>query len=117
MPPPTQAARSMRVTTPLGPDKLLAVELSGTETILELFQFNLVLLAENKTKVEFDKLIGQPILVEVDLPGGKKRHFHGICSRLAEGRRDLNFTHYKMEVLPKLWLLSSRLQCRIFQQI
>lgn len=113
----TQANRSMRVATPLGPDKLLLVEFSGTETLSELFQFHLTLLAENATKVEFDKLIGQPIAVEIDMPDKKKRLFNGICSQLSEGRRDDTFTHYKMEVVPLLWLFTRRIQSRIFQQI
>jgi type VI secretion system secreted protein VgrG len=113
----TQENRRMRVTTPLGPDKLLLVDFNGSEAISRLFQFNLVLLAENTTTIVFDQVIGQPILVEIGLPGGKKRHFHGICSRLSEGKRDATFTRYTMEVVPKLWLLSRRVQSRIFQQI
>jgi len=113
----TQANRSMRVATPLGPDKLLLVEFSGTEAISELFQFHLTMLAENATKIEFDKLIGQPIGVEIEMPDNKKRHFNGICARLSEGRRDETFTHYRMEIVPLFWLLARRVQSRIFQQI
>ena len=113
----TQTNRPLRVTTPLGPDKLLIVELTGSESLSKLFRYELTLLAENATKVEFDKLIGQKITIELDMPGGKTRYFHGICSRFAEGRRDQTFTHYKMEIVPQFWLLTRRTQCRIFQQI
>ena len=113
----TQANRAMRVQTPIGPDKLLITKFTGNETISRLFSWQLDLLAENSTKVEFDKLIGQKIAVELELPGGKTRYFHGICNRLSEGKRDSTFTHYKMEVVPQFWLLTRRTQCRIFQQI
>src|SRR5262249_55223224 len=62
-------------------------------------------------------LIGQPIAVECEMPDGKPRHFHGICSRLSEGSRDSAFTRYSMEVVPAFWLLTRRPQSRIFQQI
>src|SRR5262245_24470262 len=113
----TQANRPLRVTTPLGPDKLLIVRLQGSESLSELFQFQLSLLAENETKIEFDKLIGQKISVELDLPNKKKRFFNGICSRLSQGRRDQMFTHYSMVIVPHFWLLTRRVQSRIFQQI
>src|SRR5207302_3573878 len=37
--------------------------------------------------------------------------------RLSEGKRDATFTHYRMEVVPALWLLTRRVQSRIFQQM
>src|SRR5262245_14173211 len=113
----SQTNRALRVQTGLGPDKLLAADFSGTEAISQLFEFRLGLLAENATKVEFDKIIGQPVLVEIDLPGGKTRFVHGMCSRLAEGRRDATFTQYRMEVVPQLFLLGRRAQSRIFQYV
>lgn len=113
----TQANRALRVTTPLGPDKLLITQFTGTERISELFKYELHLLAENSVKIEFDKLIGQKILVELDMPGKKKRFFSGICSRFSAGRRDDTFTHYRMEVVPQFWLLTRRVQSRIFQHI
>lgn len=115
--PATQTERRMRVTTPLGADKLLLTDFTALEALSRLFQFNLTLMAENAAQIAFDKVIGQPVLVEIDLPGGKTRQFHGICSRLSEGKRDATFTQYRMEVVPKLWLLSRRVQSRIFQQI
>ena len=113
----TQANRQLRVNTPLGADKLLIVEMSGREAISELFHYQLTLLAENATTVEFDKLIGKPITVEMELPGNKKRFFNGLCAQLAAGRRDDTFTQYRMELVPQFWLLSRRAQSRIFQQI
>src|SRR5258707_10951347 len=87
----TLANRQLRLATPLGQDKLLPVEFAGTEALSRLFEFRLTMLAENATKVEFDKLIGQRIVLEIDMPGHKTRYFHGICNRFAEGRRDNPF--------------------------
>jgi type VI secretion system secreted protein VgrG len=111
----TQKRRPMQVTTPLGADKLLLVGLSGQEGLSQLFQFHLDMIAENETEVAFDKLLGQKVSVEVTLEEGGKRHFSGIVSRLSQGERDTMFTKYRMEVVPQFWLLTRKVQSRIFQ--
>jgi type VI secretion system secreted protein VgrG len=116
MPNQTQANRPMAVTSPLGADVLLLVGFAGEEGLSRLFSFRLDLLAELKTDIAFDKLIGQPVGVRLDLLGGAKRFFHGICVRFSQGASDDAFTEYEMEIVPSLWLLSKRVQSRIFQQ-
>src|SRR5207302_9200029 len=54
---------------------------------------------------------------DLGLPGGKKRQFSGICNRISEGGRDQTFTRYRMEIVPQFWLLTRRIQSRIFQHI
>jgi type VI secretion system secreted protein VgrG len=112
-----QKDRPMTVKTPLGDDVLLLMGLSGQEAISQLFGFQLELLAENKSDIAFDKLLGQPITVTMELPEDKKRYFSGICSRLSECDRDTNFTVYRMEIVPKFWLLTRVFRSRIFQHI
>jgi type VI secretion system secreted protein VgrG len=107
----------MGVTTPLGTDVLLLAGFSGTEGLSQLFHLQLDLLAELKKEVAFQRLLGQSITLRVDLPDKKKRFFNGICIRMSEGDRDTTFTTYRMEIVPKLWLLTKRRQSRIFQQL
>jgi type VI secretion system secreted protein VgrG len=112
--------RYLYLNTPLGPDKLLMSGFSGTETISELFQFELQILADNSTNVEFDKLLGQRVSFGINvLPddAGAERDFDGICIRVSQGGRDQNLTRYAITVVPKLWLLTQTFQSRIFQQI
>ena len=59
----------------------------GHEAVSQLFHFSLDLIAEVPTAVPFDKLLGQPISVRLDLPSGQKRFFHGLCNRLDPGRQ------------------------------
>jgi type VI secretion system secreted protein VgrG len=110
-------SRPLQITTPLGPDALLLTGFSGREAISELYAFQLELLAENKTDIAFDKLLGQPIAVSLVLPKGKQRYFTGICSRLSQGKRDATYTRYRMEMVPQVWVFTRRLQSRIFQQM
>jgi type VI secretion system secreted protein VgrG len=117
MPEYIQQKRPIRVTTPLGPDALLLVGLRGHEAISQLFTFQLDLLAENKTDVAFEKLLGQKATVEMDAEGSEKRFFSGIASRISQGGRDATFTAYQLEIVPQFWLLTRKAQSRIFQQL
>ena len=75
----TQDGRPLAIQTPLGKDKLFLIGLSGHEGISQLFSFHLEVLAENKTEVAFEKLLGQNVTVEIELPNKEKRFFNGIC--------------------------------------
>jgi type VI secretion system secreted protein VgrG len=116
MPSATQTGRPMAVTTPLGADVLLLTGFSGQETLSRLFNFYLDLVADSQQTIAFDQLLGQSVTVRVSLQGST-RYFNGLCYRFTQGESDKQVTAYRMELVPKLWLLSKRAQSRIFQQI
>jgi len=91
----------------------------GHEAISQLFNFHLDLLAEDASKVKFDKLLGQKITVALKLPNDKERYFSGFCNRVSQGGRTEGdiFTSYSMEIVPKFWFLTKRSQSRIFQHV
>ena len=93
------------------------VGLSGREGLSQLFRFDLDLLADNHKEIAFDKLLGQPVSIALALGGGKVRYFNGILSRFSQGARDSTFTRYRAELVPQLWLLTRRVQYRIFQHL
>ncbi|MFO0851699.1 MAG: type VI secretion system tip protein VgrG [Gemmataceae bacterium] len=122
MPKFTQDNRLMAVSTPLAKDALLLEQLTGTEGISELYQFQLELLAETTEEVPFDKLLGQAVTVTLVAPGGEKRYVNGLVSRFGQGAEfrggpDRLFTRYTATVVPKLWLLTRRTNSRTFQQL
>ena len=113
----SQENRVIKINTPLGKDVLLLRGFSGHEAISSLFQFHLDLIAENRQNVAFDKLLGQKVNIEVLLPDEGARYFHGIVSTFSQGGRGERFTTYHAEMVPQFWLLTRRLQSRIFQQV
>ncbi|HEY5707588.1 MAG TPA: type VI secretion system tip protein TssI/VgrG [Terrimicrobiaceae bacterium] len=113
----TQDGRPLAIQTPLGKDKLFLIGLSGHEGISQLFDFRLDVLAEKKTEVAFEKLLGQSVTVEIELPNKEKRFFNGICCRANEGGQGELFTEYSLEIVPQFWLLTRRAQSRIFQHV
>jgi type VI secretion system secreted protein VgrG len=110
----TQEERFIAIDTPLGKDVLLLQGFAGTEGISRLFRFDLELLSENPS-ISFDQIVGQKVTIRVFLADGEKRYINGYVSRFAQSGSDHRFTHYQAEVVPWLWFLTRRANCRIFQ--
>lgn len=93
-------------------DKLRVVRFSGTEAVSELFNFS-VDLASTDGEVDFDKVLGEPALLTVH--GPTKRYVNGIVNHFEQTRKQGKWTLYRAEIVPAVWLLSQRANCRIFQ--
>ncbi|MFL5329491.1 MAG: type VI secretion system Vgr family protein [Gemmataceae bacterium] len=114
----TQKNRHAALKTPLGEDVLLITAFTGEECISTMFEYHVDCVAAIDKKVEFDKLIGQVCSVKVVYPeAGKQRYFNGICLAVSQGESDVNWVHYRLDLVPTLWLLDYRVQSRIFQHI
>ena len=115
----TQANRPLKITTPLGPDVLLITHLRGREAISRLFQFQIDLIADRQrlSDIHFDSVLGHPVTVAMSLPTGDTRYFNGLVRRFTQGVRDDNFVSFRAEVAPRLWVLTKKVQCRIFQHV
>lgn len=116
----SQEGRALSLSTPLGPDALLLERLSGTEALSRPFELKLGLLAEKP--VDFGLVVGRPATVTLTLGNGTLRYFNGIIRRFRQGEWIAGptgvdtFLRYRAELVPALWLLSRRVQSRIFQQ-
>jgi type VI secretion system secreted protein VgrG len=119
----SQDNRLLAVSSPLGKDVLLLEGFSGTEEISRLFQVELQMLAESKTAVQFDKILGKALTVTIVLPDGSKTYLSGICNKLAEGEEvvaaqgEQNFIRYRAEIVPAFWLLTRKVRSRVFQRL
>ncbi|HEY1381716.1 MAG TPA: type VI secretion system tip protein TssI/VgrG [Gemmataceae bacterium] len=114
----TQADRPLVLTTPLGPDKLLAVGLSGREGVSQLFRWDIDCRAERSTAVAFDRLLGQRVSLKLELPRKKgERFFTGVCAGVTQGETNRHFNHFQLKVVPPFWLLTRKAQSRIFQHV
>ena len=118
-----QKGRQLLINTPLGEDYLLLKEFSATETISELFSFQLKLVHEETTPgliptvIDPEKLLGQPVSIKINMPDKTSRCFNGVISHWRQGNRDIRFTYYQAIVVPEVWVLTQRKQSRIFQRL
>src|SRR5262249_14203177 len=117
------ANRPMSVATPLGPDVLLLVALDGEERLSSPFHFELEMLAPTTDDIPFDRILGKPVAVSLEVPGGRPRPIHGIVKSFCQEEQlpgpegGPTFVRYRAEVVPRLWLLTKKSQSRIFQRM
>jgi type VI secretion system secreted protein VgrG len=117
MPAITQANRALAVASPLGPDVLLLLGFSGSESISRLFTYQLELMSANEG-ITAKNIVGQKVTWSVSHIDGTPRFFNGVVNRFAAGdvdRRGLRT--YRAEVVPWPWLLTRTANCRIFQNL
>ncbi|MDQ2746657.1 MAG: type VI secretion system tip protein VgrG [Acidobacteriota bacterium] len=118
-----QKKRQLQITTPLGEAFLLVKEFSASETISELFSFEVKLVHEETTAnliptvVDPQSLLGQPVCVEVKIKDNTSRYFNGVVSHWRQSNRDTRFTYYQAIIVPKVWMLTQKYQSRIFQRL
>jgi type VI secretion system secreted protein VgrG len=70
----------------------------------------------------FDAVLGHAATITIDLPGDKKRFFHGIVRGITQGgantaKGSFAAVPYRFEIVPTLWLLTRRTNSRMFQQM
>ena len=91
----TQTTRLLRLSTPLGPDRLLAECVHGEEAISEGYAFTISALSLDAA-IPLRALVGQPALLELlTAHDGVRRPFHGYLAR-GDGT-----IRYRIAVSPK----------------
>ncbi|MFP2923985.1 type VI secretion system tip protein TssI/VgrG [Pyxidicoccus sp. 3LG] len=95
------------------PEELKVTHFSGHEGMSTQFEFHLELACQSPV-LGFDTVIGKPALLTVS-GEHKPRHVHGIVSRLALVQVMPRYTLYRATLVPQVWRLRHRHDCRIFQ--
>lgn len=111
----TQKSRPAAAYSPLGDDVLLLRRFTGVEQLGRLYEYELELVSEQPAKVDFDKILGAPMSVRLDLADGSARAFHGIVSRFSQVSGGAELPTYHATLVPWPWLLTRTADCRIFQ--
>ncbi|MES2118483.1 MAG: contractile injection system protein, VgrG/Pvc8 family, partial [Pseudomonadota bacterium] len=112
--PITQANREVDVSTELGANVLLFDRMSGSEQLGRLSEYRVQLLS-TRSDIKIADVLGKPMGVHLDLPGGGIRHFGGVVTRFASCGWKGSLCRYEAVVHPWLWLLTRSSNCRIFQ--
>ncbi|MGF1581036.1 MAG: type VI secretion system Vgr family protein [Gemmataceae bacterium] len=103
----------------LADDVLLLKRFAGSEGVSQLFHYHLELLSPHDKvgEITFDKVLGKPVSVALEMADANQRFFNGICSRFGQGESGAEFTEFYMEIVPFFWLWTRRAQSRIFQHV
>ena len=108
-----QTGRMGKLTTPLAQDKLCLVEMTASEGLSELFEFEIHAASEDRD-IDLDTLIGMPCHVELDCGPQGRRSYHGVMTEGDWVRNQYELAHYRLLLRPWLWLLGKTTDCRIF---
>ena len=112
--PPTEATRTLSVSTALGADVLLLQTMTAVERLSTPFEFELALESE-RIDIRANDLLGTPATVSLLLEDGGHRFFNGYISRFSYVGFNGTLGLYRATLVPWLWFLSRAANCRIFQ--
>jgi type VI secretion system secreted protein VgrG len=97
--------------------KLLFARMSATEQLGKLFSYRVQLLSED-AEVNLRKLLGKSMTVQMTDGVIYRRFFNGIVSEAAQMGfqtiADVRYAVYSVTLVPKPWLLSRIVDCRIY---
>lgn len=108
------ANEAVVVTSPLGKGKLKLRSLSMSDALSRPFEIRLVL-SSTDFDLDFDKLLGAGLGVELELSESSKRYFHGLVAHIELAGAAPRAAVYRASVRPWLWFLRHTSDCRIFQ--
>lgn len=114
-----QNSRLLSIRTPLsGQSELVISDFQCSEGLSVLFDMRLGLASRDPT-IELKQMIGQPVTVSLQLSaalsGNSVRHFHGYVTQFSHTGTDGGLATYAATVQPWMWMLSRRVDSRIFQ--
>jgi type VI secretion system secreted protein VgrG len=108
--------RTLRYTgTQLDADALALQSFQGKEQLGRLFRYTLNFVGTAE-EIEFADVLNREITVTLDLPDQGTRHFHGVVARFVQTGREGAQARYEATVVPKLWFLTRKSDCRIYQR-
>ncbi len=114
----TQHDRLLRLTTPLGADKLLAESFTGIENLNGLCCLDITALSED-AHIELKTLIGQPVLLELQTAHSRTdfRPFHGHITRVEAVGANAGLARYRLRLEPWTAFLAFTQDSAIYQDM
>lgn len=117
MPAVSGAERALGLSTPLGDDALVLTAFSGQEFMSRLFTYRLDMISPKESIAPKD-LLGKNVTFSATLgEKGKPRYFNGFLSQLTAGSGETGMRSFTATIVPWLWFLTRKANCRVFQDI
>ncbi|MBK8916159.1 MAG: type VI secretion system tip protein VgrG [Phycisphaerales bacterium] len=112
----TQEERRIAIETPLGTDALLLTSVEGVEEISRLFTYQVRMISERE-RIEPAEIVGKNVTIVLRDVDDEPRYLNGFVRHFVNRGRGDRATTYYAEVVPWLWFLTRRSDCRIFQNM
>ncbi|MDR0902953.1 MAG: type VI secretion system tip protein VgrG, partial [Opitutaceae bacterium] len=113
----TQDNCLLKISTPLGKDKLLLKSFHGVERLGELFEYEARMLSEDNA-IDYTSILGKDVTVSIESPikDGGTRYINGIVRSFGRTGNTGTLAKYAAVIVPRLWLASLTSDSRIFQK-
>jgi len=112
---PTQQGRQISISVNgLAQDTLLFHKMTAKEELGRLFKYDLVLLSTDHN-IQLKTVLGQNTTIKLEQPDGSFRYFNGHISRFTYANKRGQYARYLCTVRPRLWFLTLRQDCRVYQ--
>ena len=112
----TQENRILRLTTPLGAERLVAECLRGEEALSQPYELTVTALSTDAA-IPLKSLLGQPVLLELMTSASRDqmRPFHGHVTALRRLGADGGLARYELTIAPWYAFLAVGRDSRVFQ--
>ena len=97
-----------------GDEPLRLISFVGHEGLSQLFHFSLQV-ASTSNSIDLGRLVGKPGLLSIEGAGGS-RPIHGMVCQVQQQDSNHRYTVYEVTLVPRVWRLLHRRDCRIFQR-
>ncbi|MDD2273417.1 MAG: type VI secretion system tip protein TssI/VgrG [Desulfuromonadaceae bacterium] len=95
---------------------LSVLEVNASENVSHMSGATLILVSEEVIPCgEVIRQEGTLTIINPEGPGNPDRYFHGIVRKFRHREKKGRFNIYEAELVPSLWLLTLKQNCRIFQ--
>ncbi len=111
-----QTSRPVKITTPLGTDKLIVRGYEGEEHISGLFHYRVEMFSEDAA-LSFDSIVGKAVTLEIPQSSGDTHYVSGVVGRFTQSGRDGRLVYYTAEIHPWLWMLTMSAGCAVYQNM
>ena len=107
--------RTIVAHTPLG-SQLLFKKMLGTESVSNLFEFNITLVSQNPN-LQGKDIIGQSVTLEIDTEASSPRYLNGLVTDfgyIGEDEDEEGYHAYTCTTRPFMWYLTQNTDSRVF---
>ena len=107
-------ARDLTIQGSFGDGELVLDRLFGHDSLSSPFEYTVELHSKDPA-FDISSLVGDTVTVAFEIQADQTRYINGYVTRMTRGSGFDDYAHYSITVRPWLFLLSSRVNSRIFQ--
>ncbi len=114
-----QKGRQLQITTPLGDDALILTSFAGGGALSRLFSYEVEMFSQTELEIAAEKIVGKSVDVRIAMTKDDEPVvFNAHVRRFSAGGLDSRGARiYRATLVPWLWFLTCRSNCRIFQEM